>query len=106
MEWIYLIAAIFFEVAGTTSMKFSDGFTKPIPSLLMVVFYVLCFGTFALAVKRLDISTSYAIWAGLGTAIIATIGILWLHEPINALKLVSIALIVIGVVGINLSGAH
>jgi small multidrug resistance pump len=59
-----------------------------------------------LALKRINISVAYAIWSGIGTAIITTIGILWFKEPVNALKLISIALIIIGLVGLNLSGGH
>ncbi len=59
-----------------------------------------------LALRRIDISVAYAIWSGVGTAVITTIGILWFKEPLNALKLISIALIVIGLVGLNLSGSH
>lgn len=104
MIWLYLALAILLEVSGTTCMKLSEGFTKLVPSILLFVFYTMSFGMLTLALKRIDVSVAYAVWSGVGTALIATIGVLWFKEPITALKLVSLALIVGGVVGLNLSG--
>ena len=105
MTWVYLFLAIVLEVAGTTNMKLSQGFTKLGPSVAMVVFYALSFGGLTLALKGIDVSVAYAIWSGLGTALIAAIGILWFKEPTTAIKMISLGLIVTGVVGLNLSGA-
>ena len=107
MTWLYLVLAILLEVSGTTCMKLSEGFTKLVPSILLFVFYTLSFGMLTLALKRIDVSVAYAVWSGVGTALIATIGVLWFKEPATALKLISLALIIAGVVGLNLSGgAH
>jgi len=107
MTWLYLGLAILLEVSGTTCMKLSQGFTKLVPSVLLFVFYSLSMGMLTLALKRIDVSVAYAVWSGVGTALIATIGVLWFKEPATALKLISIGLIIIGVVGLNLSGgAH
>lgn len=107
MSAVYLLLAILLEVAGTTSLKLSAGFTRLVPSILIFVFYALSFSVFTLALKKIDVSVGYAIWAGLGTALIATIGVLYFKEPLTALKLLSLALIIGGVVGINVSGmAH
>jgi small multidrug resistance pump len=107
MTWLYLGLAILLEVSGTTCMKLSQGFTKLVPSILLFVFYTLSMGMLTLALKRIDVSVAYAVWSGVGTALIATIGVLWFKEPLTALKLISIGLIIIGVVGLNLSGgAH
>jgi small multidrug resistance pump len=103
---LYLIATILFEVAGTISLKFSQGFTRIIPSIAVVIFYALSFGVLSLTLKKLDVSFVYAVWSGMGTAIIAAIGILWFKEPFSLIKIGSIALIILGVVGLNLSGAH
>jgi small multidrug resistance pump len=103
--WLYLIFAISFEVVGTTAMKLSDGFTKFWPSVAMGVFYVLSLGALTMALKKFDVSMAYAIWSGLGTALIAGIGIVFFKEPVTMLKFASIALIIAGVVGLNLSGA-
>ena len=103
MHWYYLAAAILFEVAGSTSMKLSQGLSKLGPTLSMFAFYAVAFGCNAMALKGLDLSVTYAIWSGLGTALVAVIGMTWFHEPATALRLGSIALIVIGVVGLALS---
>jgi len=87
-------------------MKLSYGFTQRVPTILMFVFYGLGLVPLNLALRRIDISVAYAIWSGVGTAVITTIGILWFKEPANALKLISIALIVIGLVGLNISGDY
>ena len=104
MTWLYLILAILLEVSGTTCMKLSQGFTKVVPSILLFVFYTLSFSMLTLALKRIDVSIAYAVWSGVGTALIATIGVLWFKEPATAVKLVSLGLIILGVVGLNLSG--
>lgn len=104
-SWVYLFMAILFEVTGTTFMKLSEGFTKTLPSILMVVFYALSLGLLTLALKKIDVSIAYAIWAGMGTLLIATIGILWFKEPVNALKIISLGLVIIGVIGLNLSNS-
>ena len=103
-SWIYLIAAILFEVSGTTCMKLSQGFTKIVPSILIVVFYGLCFTFLTLALKKIEVSVAYSVWAGLGTVLIAIIGIIWFRESATPIKLISIALIIMGVIGINASG--
>ena len=105
MAWIYLVLAILLEVSGTTCMKLSEGFTRMLPSVLLFVFYTLSFVMLTLALRKLDVGVAYAVWSGVGTALIATIGVLWFKEPATALKLISLGLIIIGVVGLNLSGA-
>ncbi|MEH2003784.1 DMT family transporter [Nostoc sp.] len=102
-SWIYLIAAILFEVSGTTCMKLSQGFTRIVPSVLIFVFYGLCFTFFTFALKKLEVSVAYSVWAGLGTILIAIIGIIWFRESATFIKLMSISLIIIGVIGINAS---
>jgi small multidrug resistance pump len=106
MNILYLILTILFEVSGTTSLKLSQGFTKLVPSIGVAVFYGLSFYFLSLTLKRLEIGVIYAIWSGLGTALIVMVGILWFKEPLTVLKAVSIILIIVGVVGLNLGGAH
>ena len=109
MHWLFLALAVIFEVGGTTSMKLSEGLTKPVTEFtaLLFVLYGASFVLFALALKKLDLGLSYAIWAGIGTAVIAVIGYIWFKEPMGPLRIGSILLIIIGVVGLNLSrGAH
>ena len=104
MNYYYLLLlAIAFEVFGTTCMKLSQGFSKLLPSILIFVFYALSFFFLTLALKGIDVSISYAIWAGFGTAFITVIGIFWFKELVNALKTVSLIVVVAGVIGLNLS---
>ena len=106
MAWVYLLLAILAEVVGTVSMKLSEGFTRLAPSVSVAVFYVVSIVLLVLALKRIDVSVAYAVWSGVGTAFIAAVGILWFREPATAVKMVSLALIVAGVVGLNLGGAR
>ncbi|GEO27241.1 QacE family quaternary ammonium compound efflux SMR transporter [Alicyclobacillus acidoterrestris] len=103
MAWVYLIIGILAEVCGTTSMKLSQGFSKLIPSIALFVFYGLSLVLVNLALKRLDVSVAYAVWSAVGTAIIAVISVLYFKEPLNLIKIGSLVLIVLGVVGLNLA---
>ncbi|MEX2318097.1 MAG: multidrug efflux SMR transporter [Pirellulales bacterium] len=103
--WYFLAAAILLEVAGTISMKLSEGFTKLLPSVLLFALYAAAFTALSFALRKIDVSVAYAIWSGAGTAIVALIGVAFFREGMNAWKLISLALIVVGVVGLNLSGA-
>jgi len=105
MSWILLIGAICMEVLGTTCMKLSEGFTRWVPSVLIFVFYALAFILMTFAIKKLDLSLTYAIWSGVGTFLIALIGLFWFKEPFTILKAVSMALVIAGVVGLNLGGS-
>jgi small multidrug resistance pump len=98
--WGLLSLAIVFEVAGTTSMKLCDGFTRLVPSLLLFVFYGISFALNTVVVRTLGLSVVYAVWSGTGTLITALIGYLYFKEPATALKMVSAGLIVIGVFGL------
>jgi small multidrug resistance pump len=102
MSWVFLIAAIVLEVCGTTSMKVSDGFAKTLPSVLIFVFYGLSMFCLTMAVRRIDISVAYAVWSGLGTAIVAVIGMSWFGEPMGAPKVGALLMIVVGVVALHL----
>lgn len=103
MKWLLLMLGIVTEVSSVTCMKLSDGFSKLLPSVLTFVFMGISLAIFILALKRFDLSFAYAIWAGLGIAIVAIIGILYFKEPVTALKIASIVLIAIGVFGLNIS---
>lgn len=103
MSWLYLLLAIGLEVSGTTCMKLSDGFTQTTASLLIFVFYGLSIVALTLAVQHIDISISYAVWSGLGTGLMAVIGIAWFGEPLTTVKAAALLLIIAGVVGVNLS---
>lgn len=104
--WLALTTAIVLEVAGTVSMRLSEGFTRLIPSILIFLFYTASFVALTIALKKIEIGAAYAIWAGTGTALIAIIGVLYFKEPVSMMKVSSILLIIAGVVGLNLSGTH
>ncbi|MBX3379793.1 MAG: multidrug efflux SMR transporter [Phycisphaeraceae bacterium] len=103
MHWLYLVIAIIFEVGWAIAMKKSDGLSKLPWTLSFAVMYLLSAGFLALATKTLDVGLAYAMWAGVGMAIIATIGIVFLKEPAGALRIASLALVLIGVVGLKIS---
>lgn len=103
MPWIFLSVAILFEVAGTTSMKLSRGFAEIWPTIGVFVFYLGAAAAIILALRRLELSIAYAIWSGVGTALTVMIGIAFFREPLSAIKLASIALVVIGVAGLSLA---
>jgi small multidrug resistance pump len=106
MGYLLLAGAIAAEVAATTARKYSDGFSRLWPSLLTALGYLVSFALLAQTLKSVSMGTAYAIWAGVGTAAIVTIGILFLGEGMTAVKAAGIALIIVGVVVLNLGGAH
>lgn len=103
MHWYYLAAAIVFEVMGSTAMKLSHGLSRLEPTLMMFGFYAVAFACNAMALRTLDLSVTYAIWSGVGTALVAVVGMTYFQEPVTALRLLSITLIVVGVVGLAFS---
>ena len=107
MTWLVLAGAIACEVMATTALKFSAGFTRLIPSLIVAAGYLGAFVLLGVALKmKMPMSVAYAVWAGSGTAAIAVIGVVALHEPWTAVKTLGVALIVGGTVVLNLGGAH
>lgn len=103
MPWILLAAAILLEVAGITAMKLSRGFAELLPSIAVPICYVLSAAAVILALKRLDLSVTYAIWSGVGTALAAAIGIAYFREPLTVIKVASLGLVILGVVGLSLA---
>lgn len=104
--WALIGITIIFEVLGTFSMKLSQGLTKPIPSVLIFIFYGICFSTFALVLKKVDLGFAYALWSGIGTLVITIIGVFYFKETMSLVKMASIALIIFGVIGLKLSSGH
>ena len=105
LYWLCLAGAIVLEIAGTVSMKLSQGFTRTLPSVLLFVFYASSFALMTVAVKRIDMSVSYAIWSGVGTATIALIGVFAFRESLTAVQVGSIVLIIAGVIGLRAGAA-
>lgn len=106
MGYVMLAGAITAEVAATTAMKYSDGFSRLGPSLVTLVGYVLSFFLLAQTLKSVSIGTAYAIWAGIGTAAVAALGLVLFGEGLDTAKVAGIVLIIGGVVVLNLGGAH
>ena len=101
-----LFAAIAAEVAASAALPRTHGFRDPGWTAFVVGGYALSIWLLAVVVRTLPVSTAYAIWAGLGTAAVAVIGAMWLGESLDALKIAALAMIVLGVVMLNLQGAH
>jgi small multidrug resistance pump len=99
--WWVLSGAILLEVAGTTCMRLSEGFTRLTPSVLIFVFYAGSFALNTFVIRTLGLSVVYAVWSGVGTVLTALIGVLYFKEPATAAKLACIGLIVIGVIGLH-----
>jgi small multidrug resistance pump len=106
MTALMLTAAITSEVIATLALKASEGFSRPGPIALVVIGYATSFALLALVLKHLSVGTTYAIWSAAGTAAIALIGIALYGEGASMLKLASLGLIVLGVIGLNAAGAH
>jgi len=103
LYWIFLALGIIFEVLGTICMKLAEGFTKLVPSVLVFIFYGLALAALVLVLKKMgEISVVYAIWASAGTALIAIIGMIWYNEPVTPAKILSLALIILGILGLEL----
>lgn len=102
MAWTYLFFAGIFEIGWAIGLKYTDGFTKPMPTILTVASMIVSLGLLGLALKTLPVGTAYAIWTGIGTVGTAMLGIWLLGEPATALRLACIGLIVSGIVGLKL----
>ena len=102
MGWLYLFGASVAEIFFALSLKYNEGFTKLIPSVVTAVTGAGSFGLLILAIKTVPLGTAYAIWTGVGAAGIAIAGIFLFKESVDIYRLASIALIIIGVVGLKL----
>ena len=102
MAWIYLILAGICEIGWAFGLKYSEGFTKPVVSVVTVVVMILSFVLLAQAMKELPLGTAYGIWTGIGAAGTAILGIVFLDEPRDLIRIICILMIVAGVVGLKL----
>ncbi|MHB9862664.1 DMT family transporter [Streptomyces sp. YIM S03343] len=106
MGYVFLVAAIAAEVAATTTLKYSAGLSRLWPSLFTVLGYIVSFALLAQTLKSVPVGTAYAIWSGIGTAAIAVLGLVLFGEGLGPMKITGMALIIVGVVVINLGGAR
>ena len=101
MKYVFLGLAIVFEVVGSSFMKSSDGFTKWLPSTVVVVAYITCFYFLSLALKTIPLGVAYAVWAGLGIVLTAAISVLVFKQKLDLAAIIGIIFIIIGVVIMN-----
>ena len=102
MSWIILVIAGLFEIGWAIGLKYTDGFTRPLPTALTVASMIVSIGLLGLALKTLPVGTAYAIWTGIGTVGTVALGIILLGESASALRLACIGLIVVGILGLKL----
>lgn len=102
MAWTYLFFAGLFEIGWAIGLKYTEGFTRPVPTALTIASMIVSLGLLGLALKSLPVGTAYAVWTGIGTVGTALLGIWLLGEPATAMRLACIALIVSGIVGLKL----
>lgn len=103
IAWIFLLLAGFFEICFTISLKYSQGFSKLVPSIITVIFIILSFFSVSQAMKDIPIGTAYAVWAGIGAAGTVVTGIIFFGDSYHIIRLLSIVLIIIGIVGLKLA---
>ncbi len=101
--WTLLGLAICFEIAGTIGLRFSEGFTEPMPATFALVVFTLALYLVSKVMRHLPVSIAYPIWAGSGTVGVALVGVLALDESINTMKIIGILMIVVGVILINMT---
>lgn len=101
-SWICLAFAIICEIIGTTTLKMSNGFTVLLPSVVTIVMYISSFFLLSKALKTIEVGITYAIWSGVGTAIITIIGIMFFNENVSFVKILCIVFIIIGSVGLKM----
>lgn len=103
MSWLILFIAGLFEIVWAIGLKYTDGFTRLAPSVITLLAAAISFGLLGLAMKTLPVGTAYSIWVGIGAAGTVLMGILLFNEPVNAMRIGSVVLIVLGVLGLKLS---
>jgi len=103
MAWIWLVVAGLLEIGWAIGLKYTDGFRRPAPTIATVAVMIASFWCLARAVRELPVGTAYAVWTGIGALGTAVLGIVLFREPATAVRLLSLALIVAGIVGLKLA---
>ncbi|MCO6496886.1 MAG: multidrug efflux SMR transporter [Chitinophagaceae bacterium] len=101
MKWIFLIIAILAEVTATSALKYSEGFSKLIPSIIVVLGYGIAFYFLSLTLKNMSVGIAYALWSGIGTVLIALSAYFLFKQKLDLPAIIGLSLIVIGVIVIN-----
>ena len=104
MAWLLVVTAGLLETGFAIFLKQSHGFTRLAPTVLFCVFALASFGLLTIALRKVEVGPAYAVWTGIGAAGTAIAGMIWLSESVSLLKIVSISLVIVGVIGLQLSG--
>ncbi|MCT7638196.1 quaternary ammonium compound efflux SMR transporter SugE [Aliarcobacter butzleri] len=105
MSWEILVLAGIFEIFWAVGLKYTDGFTKLIPSLFTIVAMLVSFWLLSLSLKTLPLGTAYAVWVGIGTIGTVIAGIMLFGDSINIIRIISIAFIILGIIGLKITTA-
>mgnify|MGYP000936616530 FL=1 len=103
MPWILLFAAGLLEIVWATAMKYSAGFTKPMPTIVMIVGMIASFWLLSTAMRALPLGTAYMVWTGIGAVGSFVVGVVFLAEPVTAMRLAAAAMIVAGIVTMKMA---
>lgn len=103
MSWVTLIIAGIFEIFWAISLKYTDGFTKLIPSLLTIFAMLISFWLLSISLKTLPLGTAYAVWVGIGTIGTVIAGVILFNDSLNLLRIVSIIFIILGIIGLKIT---
>ncbi|MFI9653683.1 multidrug efflux SMR transporter [Guyparkeria sp. GHLCS8-2] len=104
--WLILLAAGLLEIVWATGLRFTDGFSRLVPSVVVLIIAWASFYLLALAMREIPMGTAYAIWTGIGATGVAILGILWFKEPASLARLGFIAMIVVGIIGLKWSSGN
>lgn len=106
MSWLILVIAGLLETGWAIGLKYTEGFTRLWPSVWTVTAMIVSFWLLAFAMKTLPVGTAYGVWVGIGAVGTVILGIVLFNEPVNPLRLISVGLIILGIIGLKLSSAH
>lgn len=101
MPWTYLTLAGLFEIGWAIGLKYTEGFTRPLPTVLTIAAMLASIGLLGLAMKTLPVGTAYAVWTGIGTVGTVILGVILLGDPLSAPRIVCLSLIVLGIAGLK-----
>lgn len=105
MNWVILVIAGLFEIGWAIGLKYTEGFTKPLPTIATIISMIISLGLLGVAMKTLPVGTAYAVWVGVGAVGTALLGVVLLGESASLMRIASLGLIVAGIIGLKLASA-
>ena len=102
MAWLFIFVAGLLEIAWAIGLKYSDGFTKPLATVLTIILMILSFVVLAQGIRTIPVGTGYAVWTGIGAAGTAILGVILFNEPLTAARVACLAMVIAGIVGLKL----